>query len=97
MLNRIAKFFGTVKGFWLTMGLTLATCGLAVVITDVATFVLSVIAIVIPMFIMKLDHDKQKIADERDKAMHTKLDALIAAVPDADDHLQGIEPDNKDT
>lgn len=97
MLNRVAKYLGTVRGFWTAIGLTAATCVLAFVMTDVATFVLSVIAIVIPMFIMKLDHDRQEVAAERDKAMHKKLDALIAGVPDADDHLQGIEPDDSDT
>lgn len=93
-MNKIAKFLGTKQGFWLVITLTILTGLLAFVATEMATYVLSVVAIIIPMFIMKLDHDRQITAGERDKAMHTKLDGIIAAVDKADDRLQGIEPDD---
>lgn len=91
MLDKFADFLGTDKGFWFTIGLTLLTCVLALIVLDPATFVLSVIAIVLPSIILVRDNHQKQVADKRDDAMHKKLDALIAAIPNAPNDLQEIE------
>ena len=93
-LRSFGDFLGTDRGFWLVMGLTALTAPMAYLAPDVATYVLSVIAIIIPSIILVHDHKRDCISAERDKAMHKKLDALVGAIPEADDELQGIEPED---
>ena len=93
MLNKLGDFLGTSYGFWTTMILTFLTIVISFVAVDLATFVLSVIAILLPAIILTHDHGRDEVAKIRDEAMHKKLDELIRAIDKADDSLQEIEKD----
>jgi low affinity Fe/Cu permease len=87
-LNRFAAFLGTDAGVACT-ALAVAACWL----TPDPTFWLSVLAIVLPSAVLKRDHDRERVAAERDKAMHLKLDELIRSIATADNRFAGIEPE----
>ncbi len=91
-LNRFGAWLGTPAGFWATMAVTAACMALAVVSVTLSTFGLSVVAIILPSIILLRDHLAKGVAEERDKALHAKLDELVRAIPQADDALRGIEP-----
>lgn len=92
-IDHAARLLGTPRGFVVTCVLSLATNLLP---TEVATFILSLLAIALSGILIVAGSHSRELDLERDKAMHKKLDGIIAAIDAADDKLQGIEPDEQD-
>jgi len=61
-----------------------------------ATFILSVLAIVVTEALVTRGEHRDRIAAERDKAMHAKLDTIIAAIPKANNALIHSEPEDNE-
>lgn len=93
-LSAAGRFLGTKAGFAVTAFATAASCIGAFLSVEIATFGLSVIAIIIPAFILLHSHEREALMTGRDEAMHAKLDELIRATP-ANDALRGIEPKDR--
>ncbi|MBA2689383.1 MAG: hypothetical protein H0U63_01105 [Burkholderiales bacterium] len=74
------------------MAVTAACMALALASVTLSTFGLSVVAIILPAIILVRDHAEKAVATKRDKALHSKLDELIRAIPQANDAFRGIEP-----
>jgi len=91
IVANVGAWLGTIYGFWFNIFMVIASAPLALVSIDISTWILSVTAIVLPAFILKRDHDRDKVAEHRDVAMHAKLDALVAAMPGAPNDLVGVE------
>lgn len=85
MLKAIGDFLGTRAGFWFTMALSAASIvSVPVIGVEPSTYILSVIAIILPAFIIKHDHDRDQEQAKRDKrfealelAVNRKLDKVL--------------------
>ena len=83
-LDGIGDFLGTPAGWWLTIGLSLACAPVAYLgNVELSTWLLSEVAIILPAFILRRDHERdaeqeerEKRIEERDRRIEQKLDRL---------------------
>lgn len=94
-MRRLGDFLATARGLALIVAIALGLTWLRVY-TDIGAWGLDLLSLVFPALIIVRDHAHNQIMGERDKALHAKLDELIAAIPDADNQLAGSEPDEPD-
>ncbi len=93
MLAKVGCYLTTERGGWGVMAITALFSCAAFVSPELSTFALSVLAIGLTQAVLARQGAKDALDVERDRAAHAKLDALVHGVPDADDNLAGIEPD----
>lgn len=72
-----------------------AICGAWLLFGHMAalTLALSIMAITMTQLVLLANRAREERADQRDVAMHAKLDELLHAIDGARDEVAGIEPD----
>lgn len=87
---KLVEFLGSWKGIGTVVVLSLFSPMLLG--TNPSTYIQSVAALVFSQLILMDSNRREKRADERDVAMHKKLDGIVKALPEVPSELAGIEP-----
>jgi len=93
-LCNLFAWIATQAGKPLTIIVVIIACTLAFLYVpqvDVVNFIVSIVSLVLSLMILgKQDRDEQR-AQARDKAMHTKLDAIAHATEGVSEDVEGLE------